>query len=181
VPTSPRQKDQIGKVHLEKYEKMRLRYEASQNSHLNYKALKRMTHDCKPLDLCFTFYVDMQWMAEQHGAEVVIPVFHLRIKQMAQQLLMNEVEMAYWHALNIARDELWQQQPKAVMEQLLINALFAKSHCVSEEEAEVFQTFIEHNYQMHVNLVPPNLADTKIGDQQNWTKVYSTGVSTGYN
>lgn len=73
--------------------------------------------------------------------------------------------MSYWHALNIARDELWQQEPKQVMEQLLINALFAKSHCVAEEEAEVFQTFIEHNYQMHINLVPEHMMGARIGDQ----------------
>ena len=51
------------------------------------------------------------------------------------------------------------------MEQLLVNALFAKCHCVPSDEAQVFKTFIEHNYQMQVDF-------DNLGSQDNWLKTY---------
>ena len=49
--------------------------------------------------------------------------------------MLNEIELSYWHALNIANNELWLKQPKLVYEELLTNALFAKVHCNPNEEA----------------------------------------------
>ena len=42
---------------------------------------------------------------------------------------MNEFEIAYWHALNIAKPEIWFAKPSKVIESMLQNALFVKVNC----------------------------------------------------
>lgn len=125
---------------LEKYEQIRLKHEATQTVSLISKALKRITHDCKSPTLLnswltFTVVTDMLWLTKINGPDVLIPVIHLRMKQIAQQLMMNEFELSYWHSLNISNDQMWHKSPKEVMEQLLLNALFTKCHCNPPEEA----------------------------------------------
>lgn len=118
------------------------------------KALKRVTHDY------------MLWLTKINGPDVLIPVIHLRMKQVAQQLMMNEFELSYWHALNISNEKTWQKSPKEVLEQLLSNALFTKCHCNPPEEAQIFKTFIEHNYQMQFNLAPVQQKGAASDDHQ---------------
>jgi len=60
---------------------------------------------------------------------------------------MNEFEIAYWHALNIAKPEIWFAKPSKVIESMLQNALFVKVNCNQPAEADVFRTFVEHNYK----------------------------------
>lgn len=60
---------------------------------------------------------------------------------------MNEIQIAYWHALNISRSSIWQQTPAVAIERLLVNALFAKINTSTKEDSEVFKAFITHNYK----------------------------------
>ena len=52
----------------------------------------------------------MTWLTKLNGPNVLIPVIHLRMKQLTQQLMMNEIELSYWHALYICKEDLWLAQ-----------------------------------------------------------------------
>ena len=60
---------------------------------------------------------------------------------------MNEIQMSYWHALNMSRPTIWQQKPQVVIDRLLVNGLFAKINTCNPDHSEVFKTFICHNYK----------------------------------
>ena len=57
----------------------------------------------------------------------------LKMNAIGTQLLMNEIQLCYWHAINISRPSIWQQKPAVVVERLLINALFAKINTCAPE------------------------------------------------
>jgi hypothetical protein len=57
------------------------------------------------------------------------------------------METCYWHALNITNENLWEFSPTIVMQKIQANALFAKVNSNSNEHAEIFKTFILHNYK----------------------------------
>lgn len=59
---------------------------------------------------------------------------------------MNEVELCLWHTLNQARST-WNEKPLVMIEKLLVHALFAKMNSNTVEHAEIFKTFIMHNYR----------------------------------
>lgn len=42
---------------------------------------------------------------------------------------------------------MWQERPSVVIEKLLVHALFAKMNSTDKKNAEVFKTFIMHNYR----------------------------------
>ena len=65
----------------------------------------------------------------------------------ANQLLMNEVEICFWHTLNLSRPQIWNEKPTIVIEKLLVFALFAKMNSSSPQHAEIYKTFIMHNYK----------------------------------
>jgi hypothetical protein len=82
--------------------------------------------------------------------------------------MTSELEIAYWHALNVAKPEIWFSTPAKVIEQLLQNALFVKLHCNEKEEADVFRTFIEHNYKnSSLNFLDDNQG-LGVGENQIW-------------
>ena len=65
----------------------------------------------------------------------------------ASQLLMNEMEICYWHTLNLSNEDLWSRKPNQVLQKIQANALFAKVNSTNSEQAEIFKTFILHNYK----------------------------------
>ena len=71
----------------------------------------------------------------------------IRLNTIAMQLLMNEIQISYWHALNMSRPSLWSQKPAVVVDRLLVNGLFAKVNTCNKEHSTVFKTFIQHNYK----------------------------------
>ena len=42
-------------------------------------------------------------------------LINMRAKQIVKQLLMNEIEIAYWHALNLADNSIWNKEPKQLI------------------------------------------------------------------
>jgi uncharacterized tellurite resistance protein B-like protein len=60
---------------------------------------------------------------------------------------MNEYEISYWHCINLNRPKTWNEKPIVAIEKLLMHALVAKMNSVSQKEAEIFKTFIVHNYK----------------------------------
>ncbi len=54
----------------------------------------------------------------------------------------------------------------------MTNAVFAKCHCNPPEVAQVFKTFIEHNYQTSF-IAPADSDSWKLSDQKNWLAKYS--------
>ena len=79
--------------------------------------------------------------------------------------MMNEIEIAYWHNLNSMDLSFFSRKLQLVADDLLRNALFAKTHCVDAEQAQIFKTFIMHNYRIDFNLNP---ACMELSNQQNW-------------
>lgn len=68
----------------------------------------------------------MNMLAEEHGqAAMRIPLL-LKMNAIATQLLMNEIQVCYWHALNVSRASIWKKKPEIAVERLLVNALFTK-------------------------------------------------------
>ena len=92
----------------------------------------------------------------------------------ANQLLMNEVEVCYWHGLNLSRPQMWQEKPHIVIEKLLVHALFAKMNCSSAKHAEVFKTFIMHNYRDIMKNHWREFQFFPESDQANWTRFVGT-------
>lgn len=92
----------------------------------------------------------------------------LKMNAIATQLLMNEIQLCYWHALNVSRSNIWQLKPAVVAERLLINALFAKINTCDKEQSEVFKTFIQHNYKEVMKTHWKDFAELQDCDQRNW-------------
>ena len=89
----------------------------------------------------------MEKLTEHHGQEATKQPLLLKMTAYANQLLMNEIEVCYWHGLNLSRPNMWQERPSIVIEKLLVHALFAKMNSTDKKHAEVFKTFIMHNYR----------------------------------
>ena len=68
------------------------------------------------------------------------------MKDIVNQLLMDEVEIAYWHVINTNSEGLFGQAIETVFEQLLANALFVKTHCNEKEVSDIFRAFVVHNF-----------------------------------
>ena len=81
---------------------------------------------------------------------------------------MNEIQIAYWHALNMSRPNIWKDKPAIVVERLLINALFAKINTSTPRQAEIFKTFINHNYKEIMRNHWREFRDLADCDQANW-------------
>lgn len=62
----------------------------------------------------------------KNGLECAVP--YKRIKQITKQLMLNEIELSYWHALNIEDPTIWEDQT-GVLDHLLQNAVAAKCLC----------------------------------------------------
>ena len=62
------------------------------------------------------------------------------------KLLLNELEIAYWHTINISQQILKKCPLEDFITKLWANAVLAKTHCTSSEEADIFRAFIQHNY-----------------------------------
>jgi hypothetical protein len=60
---------------------------------------------------------------------------------------MNDIETTYWHVLNLSDETLWELHPQVVLQKIQANALFAKVNSSTNEDAEIFKTFILHNYK----------------------------------
>lgn len=60
---------------------------------------------------------------------------------------MTEIEVSYWHMLNLARPAYFRLDPAIFIEKMLITALFAKNHCNGPDVAPVFTTYIKHNFR----------------------------------
>ena len=45
----------------------------------------------------------MYWLTKHSGPEVIITPFQLKMRQIVNQLMMTELEVAYWHAINISK------------------------------------------------------------------------------
>ena len=88
------------------------------------------------------FCIDMQILMQEHGKSAMRIPLLLKMNAIASQLLMNEIQVCYWHALNISRQSIWGQKPAVVVDRLLVNALFAKINSCDVEQSEVFKTFI---------------------------------------
>jgi len=112
----------------------------------------------------------MQQLSSRYGQEATKLPLLLKMNTFAKQLLMNEVEVSYWHGLVKSRPQIWEERPHTVLEKLLVFALFAKMHCTDPKKAEIFKTFILHNYRdamrnhwREFHLMPE-------GDQTNWIR-----------
>ena len=91
---------------------------------------------------------------------------------------MNEMEICYWHTLNQSNEGLWSSKPNIVMLKVQANALFAKINSSTNEHAEIFKTFILHNYKEMMQAQWKDYATFPLGDQQNWLRyVYPDEVS----
>lgn len=110
----------------------------------------------------------MYWLTKNNVPGVVNTPFQLKMKQIVNQLMTSELEIAYWHALNIARPEIWVLSPSKVIEQLLKNALFVKLQCNNKDEADVFRTFIEHNYKNSSFSILDENQCSGLSDNQIW-------------
>lgn len=160
----------IGKDKLEenlsKYEELRLQAEKQNRSNLFQKGIRRMAHDY------------MKKLTENHGPEATKLPLQLKMNTIAQQLLMNEMEICYWHTLNQSNEALWSSKPNIVMQKVQANALFAKINSSTNEHAEIFKTFILHNYKEMMQAQWKDYATFPLGDQQNWLRyVYPDEVS----
>ena len=122
-------------INLAKYEELRIKNEAQPITSLVAKGVKRMAFDY------------MNLLSENHGQEATKLPLLLKMNTISQQLLMNEIQICLWHALNMSRPEIWDKKPMVVIEKLLINALFAKINTSTPEQAEIFKSFITHNYK----------------------------------
>jgi len=89
----------------------------------------------------------MEKLTERHGQEATKQPLLLKMTSYANQLLMNEIEVCYWHGLNLSRPQMWADKPSVVVEKLLVHALFAKMNSTDAASAGVFKTFIMHNYR----------------------------------
>ena len=81
---------------------------------------------------------------------------------------MNEIQICFWHALNMSKPDIWTQRPMIVIEKLLINALFAKINSSHPSEAEIFKSFITHNYKEVMRSHWSEFQYMKDCDQHNW-------------
>jgi hypothetical protein len=113
-------------------------------------------------------------MIREQGQAAIKTPFLLRIKQIASQLLLNEFELAYWHAVNTSCYKLWSMKTDALFEKLLSNALFVKTHCNDREESKIFRAFAIHNYPA---LYKKHFSEAKPGDQRSWMKVGDRNLS----
>lgn len=132
----------------------------------------------------------MKKLTENHGPEATKLPLQLKMNTIAQvsneivmfnfdqQLLMNEMEICYWHTLNQSNEALWSSKPNIVMQKVQANALFAKINSSTNEHAEIFKTFILHNYKEMMQAQWKDYATFPLGDQQNWLRyVYPDEVS----
>ena len=92
----------------------------------------------------------------------------MKLNEITNQLLLNDMEICFWNTINLMND--WTQQPDFVIEKLIANALFAKINSTSDEEAEVFKSFIMHNYKELILVHWEAYANFKTSDQVNWLK-----------
>jgi len=74
-------------------------------------------------------FLDMFWLAKNNDSDIVTTPFQIKIKQIVSQLMLDEFEIAYWHALNIAMPNIWTEKPTVIIQFLLSNALFVKMNC----------------------------------------------------
>lgn len=110
----------------------------------------------------------MEMLTEKHGEAAMRVPLLLKMNAMAMQLLMNEIQVCYWHALNISRPNIWNNKPPVVVDRLLVNALFAKINTCDPEQSEVFKTFIQHNYKEVMRLHWSDFSELTDCDQKNW-------------
>lgn len=110
----------------------------------------------------------MYWLSKNNVPDVINTPFQLKMKQIVSQLMTSELEIAYWHALNIAKPEIWFLSPEKVIEQLFQNALFVKLNCNQKEEADVFRTFYQHNYKNSQNQLKENQRSDGVSDGSKW-------------
>ena len=143
-------------INLAKYEELRIKNASQAITSQVDKAIKRMAFDY------------MNLLSDHHGQEATKLPLLLKMTQITQQLLMNEIQICYWHALNMSRPNIWTQRPMIVIEKLLINALFAKINSSHQEEAEIFKSFITHNYKEVMRNHWSEFHMMKDCDQQNW-------------
>jgi hypothetical protein len=90
--------------------------------------------------------------------------------------MFNEIELAYWHAINMSSEELFVMSSSKIQKGLMQNALFAKTHCNCAEDAKVFRTFIEHNHGISLNLKPEC---AELTNQANWQLQYGNSSKDG--
>ena len=143
-------------INLAKYEELRIKNEAQPITSLVAKGVKRMAFDY------------MNLLSENHGQEATKLPLLLKMNTISQQLLMNEIQICLWHALNMSRPEIWDKKPMVVIEKLLINALFAKINTSTPEQAEIFKSFITHNYKEVMRNHWSEFKWMKDCDQHNW-------------
>ena len=110
----------------------------------------------------------MTILTEEHGMPAMRIPLLLKMNAIATQLLMNEIQLCYWHALNISRDTIWKQKPAVVVDRLLVNALFSKINTCDPEQSEVFKTFIQHNYKEVMRTHWKDFSELRDCDQRNW-------------
>ena len=68
----------------------------------------------------------------------------------------------------MSRPNIWKDKPAIVVERLLINALFAKINTSTPRQAEIFKTFINHNYKEIMRNHWREFRDLADCDQANW-------------
>jgi hypothetical protein len=112
----------------------------------------------------------MQKLTEKHCEQATRLPLLLKMNTYANQLLMNEVEVCYWHTLNMSRTSIWNEKPNIVIEKLLVYALFAKMNSSSVENAEIFKTFIMHNYRDILKIHWREFSGFPECDQNNWVR-----------
>ena len=59
------------------------------------------------LIFAFLTITDMLILSRNHHCATMCPNLQIRINKMASMLLMNEIQISYWHALNMSKPELW--------------------------------------------------------------------------
>ena len=101
-------------------------------------ACKRMAYDCKYIFSIidfefFAFGLDLLLLTREHGESAMRLNLLIRLNTIATQLLMNEIQISYWHALNMSRPKIWSQKPAVVVDRLLVNGLFAKINTCEKE------------------------------------------------
>ena len=100
-----------------------------------------MAYDCKYLAIEYpnkflfpdTVLLDLLLLTREHGESAMRLNLLIRLNTIATQLLMNEIQISYWHALNMSRASIWSQKPAVVVDRLLVNGLFAKINTCDKE------------------------------------------------
>jgi hypothetical protein len=63
---------------------------------------------------------DLEKLEVNHGKIAHTQPMLMKLTTYCKQLLMNEYELNYWHAINLNRSQIWTDKPETAIEKLLV-------------------------------------------------------------